>query len=112
MPLGNYPTPGMNLTISPDHDREHFECPECSSDRLEEVARAIQYSEIPCFYQGEVDYGDSETEYMDAIRIQCAHCGFEVCEGFQSNLYSYCLERGWIKGRGPEEEGPAANWEV
>ena len=111
MPIGNYPTPGMNLTISPDPDREYFECPECSISRLEEVARAIQYSEIPCFYQGEADYGDSETEYMDAVRIQCSHCGFEVCEGFPLNLYEFCLERGWIKGR-EQADSNAANWEV
>lgn len=107
-----FPTPGMNTIVSrSDPNYEYFECPECSSDNLEEVARAITYSTIPCFYRGEHDYGDAETEYMDALRIQCAHCGFTVAEGFPPNLYQHCLERGWIRNR-EATSNPAADWEA
>ena len=109
--LGDYPTPGRMITIRPDPANEYFECPECSSSHLEEVARALTYSSIPCFYRGQYDYGETETEYMESVRIQCGHCGFTVAEGFPRNLYEYVLMKGWIKDRGPTESN-SADWEA
>ncbi len=91
---------------------DYFQCPECSCETIEEVARAISYSEIECFYNRSHEYGETHTEYLDCMRMQCRDCGFTVYDGgFPTDLFDYLFRKGWIKGR----EAPApieSDWEA
>jgi hypothetical protein len=84
----------------PSNEEEYFECPECSSTHLEEVGRALTYSSIS-FYRGYPESDETETEFLDCLRIQCGNCGFEVATGLPRELHNYLLTRGWIKDREP-----------
>jgi hypothetical protein len=90
---------------------DYFECPECECDTLEEVARAITYSEIHCFYNESHEYGDLHTEYLDCIRMQCRDCGHTIYEGFPDDLYQYLLRKGMIKGKDATGE-PDSDWQL
>ena len=98
----------------PENNRqyiEHFNCPECGNDSIEEVCRAIQYTMIGAFYKGHEDYFDTQTEGTDVTRYQCYECGHTVCDGLpQPSLYLYLKTRGMIKG--VDASDPLPEWEL
>ena len=52
-----------------------LKCPECGCETGEEVMKARTYSPIvEIDEEGQVEYGNTETEYEDIDRYQCEEC--------------------------------------
>ena len=57
-----------------------FQCPKCSSNRLEEVMiGVVQYSEVTAVdKEGNVDYGKHNCDGGEAVTFQCLECGEQL----------------------------------
>ena len=89
---------------------EYFHCPHCGNDSLEEVCTALQYTTIGGFYDGHVDYIDTETEGLEVQRYQCYECGHTIADGHHGyELYDYLKRKGWLK---PHHGIPTSDWEL
>jgi hypothetical protein len=70
-----------------------FECPECKSNRLEEVMTGVtQYTEVTEVVDEEgdavIDYGDNNMEGGEVVKFQCLKCGLHIADN-QDDLLEF-----------------------